>query len=266
MSTNDLFDLTGRVALVTGGNRGLGFGFASGAAKCGADVVIWGRSKDKNDLAAERLLEMGAGRVYSQSIDVASEAQVVDGMAEAVDVMGRVDGVIANAGFGSFAPFHEMTTQMYEDLLAVSQHGGFYTLREGVKHMKARADAGDAGGSLIVCGSLTIFQGHAGLEHYAAAKGALASMMRSIAVEYGGDGIRANMVCAGLFRTSMIDRGNEEHLDALRRVLEAKSPIPRWGEPADLEGITAYLLSDAARYHTGDLIIVDGGQSIVTLA
>src|SRR5215204_3221221 len=115
-------------------------------------------------------------------------------MAEAVEAMGRIDGVVSNAGGGGLVPFHEMSTDVYMDMINVAQHGGFYTLREAVRHMKARADAGDPGGSLIACGSLTIFQGHVGLEHYGAAKGALASMIRSIAVEYGRIGVRANMV------------------------------------------------------------------------
>jgi NAD(P)-dependent dehydrogenase (short-subunit alcohol dehydrogenase family) len=266
MATGDLFDLTGKVGLVTGANSGLGFGFASGIAKCGGDVVVWGRRKDKNEAAAEQLLAMGAGRVHTQCVDVSSEEQVVAGMAEAVEAMGRVDGVVANAGFATMAPFHEMTTEIYENLLAVSQHGGFFTLREGVRHMKARADAGDPGGSLIVCGSLTVFQGHSQLAHYGAAKAAMAAIMRSIAAEYGRDGIRANMVAAGLFYTPIMDALPAEELEGFEQLLAAKTPIPRWGYPSDLEGITAYLMSDSAKYHTGDMIVIDGGQSIVGIS
>ena len=265
MTALDLFDLTGKVGLVTGANSGLGFGFASGIAKCGGDVVVWGRRADKNEQAAEQLRKMGAGRVHCQSVDVADEAQVVAGMAEAIEAMGRIDGVVANAGGVSGAPLHKMSTQMYNDLLAVSQHGGFFTLREGVKHMKARADAGDPGGSIIVCGSLTTFMGHAGIAHYAAAKGAMASIMRSIAVEYGRDGIRANMVVAGLFYSGLFENAPDRVVEPLKQVMREKNPIPRMGYPEDLEGITAYLMSDCSKYHTGNLIVIDGGQSITTL-
>ena len=267
MGAAELFDLTGKVGLVTGANSGLGFGFASGIARCGGDVVVWGRRAQKNLEAAERLRKMGAGRVHCQSVDVSQEDQVVTGMAEAVEVMGRVDGVIVNAGLFARAPLHEMSTKMYEELLAVNQHGAFFTLREGVRHMKARADGGDPGGSVIVCGSLTTFLGHKGALHYGAAKGALASMMRSIAVEYGRDGIRANMVCAGTFHTSFgfADGPPDEVLEPIRQVMREKNPIPRLGYPEDLEGITAYLMSDCSKYHTGDLIVIDGGESIVTL-
>jgi len=264
MAAADLFDLTGKVGLVTGANSGLGFGFASGIAKCNGDVVVWGRRADKNEEAAALLREMGTGRVFTQAVDVASEDQVVAAMAEAVEEMGRVDGVVANAGGVSIAPFHEMTTDTYESLLAVSQHGGFFTLREGVKHMKARADAGDPGGSVIVCGSLTNIFGHALLAHYAAAKGALAGMMRCIAVEYGNDGIRANMVAAGLMYTGFMGGIPEEQMP-MTATLQESNPIPRWGYPADVEGITAYLMSDCSSYHTGDLIVIDGGQSKVSL-
>ncbi|MFI5047147.1 MAG: SDR family NAD(P)-dependent oxidoreductase [Acidimicrobiia bacterium] len=265
MSAADLFDLTGKVGLVTGANSGLGFGFASGIAKCGGDVVVWGRRADKNEEAAEQLLAMGAGRVHSASVDVSDEAAVVAGMADALEVMGRVDGVVANAGFVTSAPMHEMTTEMYTDMIATAQHGGFWTVREGVKHMVARAEAGDPGGSVIACGSLTTFMGHAGMVHYGAAKGAMAAIMRSLAIDGGQYGIRANTVCAGLFYNGPMMAAPEGALSGMEQLMEAKNPVPRMGKPEDLEGITAYLMSDVSAYHTGDTIVIDGGQSLMTL-
>lgn len=256
----NLFDLTGKVGLVTGGNQGLGLGFATGMAKCGADVVLWGRRAEKNAEAAAELRSHGV-RVHTQEVDVSDEQQVVEAMAACVAEMGRIDCVVANAGTNSHPDsFHEMSSSMYHDMLAVSQHGVFYTLREGVKHMKERADAGDPGGSLIACGSLMAIRGAARLEHYAAAKAAALAMIRGIAVEYGRHGVRANMVAAGYFDTELT---RSTHVDPARgKKLGARYPIPRVGEPSDLEGITAYLMSDASRYHTGDLIVVDGGLSI----
>jgi NAD(P)-dependent dehydrogenase (short-subunit alcohol dehydrogenase family) len=233
-------------------------------AKCGADVVVWGRRADRNEEAAEQLREMGAGRVYCQTVDVASEDQVVAGMQEARREMGRLDGVVANAGFSDLVPFHEMTTERYTALLDVNQHGAFFTLREAVKHMKARADSGDPGGSLILCGSLSNTCGVPAMAHYGAAKGAAAGIIRSIATEYGGDGIRANVVAAGAFWTGMME-GVPQDMVPLTQVLEEKNPIPGWGYPADVEGITAYLMSDSARFHTGDYIVIDGGQSVTVL-
>jgi NAD(P)-dependent dehydrogenase (short-subunit alcohol dehydrogenase family) len=265
VSAKDLFDLTGKVGLVTGANSGLGFGFASGMARCNADVVVWGRRADRNEEAARKLKELGAGRVLTATVDVTSEAQVVEGIADAVKQMGRLDCVVANAGHADMAPFHELSTERYGALLAVAQHGAFWTLREAVKHMKARADAGDPGGSLILCGSLSNFRGVPGMAHYGAAKGAAAGMIRSIAAEYGRDGIRANVVAAGAFYTGFMHSIPEDSIP-ITATLAAKNPIPRWGYPDDIEGITAYLMSDSSRFHTGDLIVIDGGQSIVVLS
>jgi NAD(P)-dependent dehydrogenase (short-subunit alcohol dehydrogenase family) len=265
VATKDLFDLTGKVGLVTGANSGLGLGFASGMARCNADVVIWGRRADKNEEAEKRLKELGAGRVLTATVDVTSEEQVVAGVADALKQMGRLDCVVANAGYADMAPFHEMTTERYDALLAVAQHGAFWTLREAVKHMKVRADAGDPGGSLILCGSLSNFRGVPGMAHYGAAKGAVAGMIRSIAAEYGRDGIRANVVSAGAFYTGFM-HGIPEDSIPITAALKTKNPIPRWGYPEDIEGITAYLMSDSSRFHTGDVIVVDGGQSIVVLS
>jgi NAD(P)-dependent dehydrogenase (short-subunit alcohol dehydrogenase family) len=255
-----LFDLSGKVGLVTGGNQGLGLGFATGMAKSGADVVLWGRRADKNAEAAAQLQAHGV-RVFTQEVDVRDEQAVVESMAAAVTEMGRIDCVVANAGTNSHPDsFHEMSSSMYHDLLAVSQHGVFYTLREAIKHMKDRADAGDPGGSLIACGSLMAIRGAARLEHYAAAKAAALAMVRGVAVEYGRIGVRANMVAAGYFDT---DLTRSTHVDPSRgRKLGSRYPIPRVGEPSDLEGITAYLMSDASSYHTGDLIVIDGGLSV----
>lgn len=265
MAASDLFDLTGKVGLVTGANSGLGFGFASGMARCGADVVVWGRRAAENEKAAEKLRRLGARRVTTASVDVSVEAQVVAGMQAAVVEMGRLDCVVANAGFVDGAPFHELTTERYEAMQAVAQRGSFFTLREAVKHMKARADAGDPGGSLILCGSLTNERGVPGLAHYGAAKGAAAAMIRSIAAEYGRIGIRANVVAAGTFYTGIMHGIPEDKLP-MTAAIKARNPIPRLGYPEDLEGITAYLMSDSSRYHTGDVIVIDGGQSVLVLS
>jgi NAD(P)-dependent dehydrogenase (short-subunit alcohol dehydrogenase family) len=129
-----------------------------------------------------------------------------------------------------------------------------------VRHMVARAEAGDAGGSLITCGSLTVTDGVPRIAHYAAAKGALAGVTRSLAVELGRYGIRSNMVLPGRIATNLGGTTPEEKhaLTERARVI----PIARFGTPEDCAGIVVYLLSDAASYHTGDLITVDGGLSV----
>lgn len=254
-----LFDLSGKKALVTGGNSGLGLGFAHGLAKQGADLMIWGRSAEKN-LAAETELRQHGGEVFGQVVDVASEDEVVRRMDEAVERMGRLDCVIANAGISSHRPsIVELDSKTYHDLLDINLHGAFYTLREGARHMVARAKAGEPGGSIIVCGSLSVFLGVPGMSHYAAAKGALASMMRSIAVELGPFGIRVNMIAPGYIKTSIGRDRQAGEISPLEKSFAERTPLQRIGYPQDFEAITAYLASDGAAFHTGDIIVIDGG-------
>jgi NAD(P)-dependent dehydrogenase (short-subunit alcohol dehydrogenase family) len=251
-----MFSLTGRVVLVTGGNAGIGLGFARGIARAGGDVVIWGRRPDRNAEAAAELRELGA-RVLAQEVDVSDEARVVEAMAVAVAEMGRVDGVIANAGMMSSAgTFVDMTTDEWRRLLAVNQDGAFVTMREGARHMKQRYDAGDPGGSLLFCASLSALTGSPGMQHYNASKGAMAAMSRGIAVEAGRYGIRCNVVCPGYTVSDTVQIPPDSPLfDHIRRY----SPMGRAGTPDDFEGIGVYFMSEWSRFHTGDLVVVEGG-------
>jgi NAD(P)-dependent dehydrogenase (short-subunit alcohol dehydrogenase family) len=255
---SNIFDLTGKVALVTGGNSGIGLGFAHGLAKAGADVVIWGR-REANNRTAEAALRLHGGRVASREVDVSAETEVVEGMRAAVAEMGRLDCVVANAGFATQSPFTEMTAEVYHRLLNVNLHGAFYTLREAAKHMVARARAGDPGGSLILCGSGSIYQGVPTMAHYGTAKGALNSLAKALAAELGPHGIRANVIAPGFIITEMTQA--DPALGAqIAAAVAAKAPLGRAGRPEDLEGAVVYLASDASRYHTGDTLVIDGGK------
>ncbi len=251
------WDMSGKVVVVTGGNAGIGLGFARGIARAGGDVVIWGRRQEKNEAAAAQLAEFGV-KVLPQAVDVADEARVVSAMAEAVAQMGRVDGVIANAGMMTPQPsFLDMSSEAYHRLLSVNQHGAYYAAREGARHMKARFDAGDPGGSILFCASLSALTGSVGMQHYNAAKGAIASLARGIAVEAGRYAVRCNTVCPGYtVSETVIDPGPDSPLG---RQVRDGTPIPRFGAPEDFEGIGVYFMSDASRFHTGDLVKVDGG-------
>ena len=141
---NALFDCTGKVTLVTGGNGGLGLGFAMGCAKMGSDIVIWARNAEKSAVAREQLLEAGAGRVEACEVDVSSEEQVIEGYRKLKADFGRLDCVFANSGRSSkSASFLTMDSAEWHDLLNVSLHGAFYTLREGAKLMVERAETGE---------------------------------------------------------------------------------------------------------------------------
>ena len=256
-----LFDLTGKVVLATGANSGLGLGFLQGCAKQGADVVVWGRRADRNAVALDALKALGAPRGHAEAVDVSDEAQVDAAMASTLAAMGRVDCVFANAGIVSRAPaFADMTSAMYHELLNVSLHGAFYTLRAACRHMRERAQTGDPGGSIVICGSLSIFHGLQGMEHYAAAKGALAAMMKSIAVEMGPYQVRANMLAVGFIVTGLMD--NHPDTQSVVDHYASVSPIGRAGELSDMEGPAAYLASDASSWHSGDILVLDGGRSV----
>jgi NAD(P)-dependent dehydrogenase (short-subunit alcohol dehydrogenase family) len=232
----------------------------------GADVVVWGRRADKNAEAAEQLKAAGAPRAHHDSVDVADEAAVAESFAKTVEVMGRVDCVFANAGFTSRAEaFPDMTSEMYHELMNVNLHGSFYTLREASRHMRARAQAGDPGGSLVVCGSLSIFHGIQGMEHYAGAKGALSAMVKGLAVEMGQYKVRANMIAPGFIVTGFMDGADAAQADAVIKHFSSITPLGRPGYPADIEGPAAYLCSDASAFHTGDILVVDGGRTVKSL-
>ena len=254
------FDLTGKVALVTGGNRGIGYGMAEALAQSGADVVIWGSNAERNADAEKRLSAHG-GKVFSQTVDVAEESQVVDAMAAAAHHMGRLDTVIANAGIGRGAPsFVEMSTETYRKVLSVNLDGVFFTFREACRHMVERAKAGDKGGSIIGIASLAAIEGAARNEAYAATKGAVISMMKSVAVEHARYGVRANAILPGWIATDMT-AGAQENAAFAEKVIP-RVPARRWGEPADFGGIAVYLASDASSYHSGDTFVIDGAYSI----
>jgi NAD(P)-dependent dehydrogenase (short-subunit alcohol dehydrogenase family) len=253
----NIFDLTGKVALVTGGNSGIGLGFARALARAGAEVMIWGRRAEANAAAVEKL---GAfGKVVADVVDVSDEVAIVAGMARLIDRMGRLDIVVANAGIATTSPFAEMDAATYHGLLNVNLHGAVFTLREAAKHMVARAAAGDPGGSMILCGSGSIFQGVPTLAHYAIAKGALNALSKTLAAELGPHGVRCNVIAPGFIQTEMT-MGDPAVGAYLTEMVTAKTPLGRAGTPEDLEGAVVYLASDAARYHTGDTLVIDGGK------
>jgi NAD(P)-dependent dehydrogenase (short-subunit alcohol dehydrogenase family) len=253
------FDLSGKVALVTGGNGGIGLGMAEGLAQAGAKVAVWGMNPEKN-AKAEAALKAHGGEVLVQQVDVADEAQVVAGVAEVAARFGRLDFCAANAGVGGGAPFEEMTTEKWRRVTTVNLDAVFWTLREAVKPMLERAKAGEPGGSLVVTSSTSAIHGAPRNQAYAATKGGVLSMVRGLAVEYARHGIRANSILPGWIATDMT--AGLQAWDTFNEKAIGRVPMRRWGQGDDFAGIAVYLASDASRFHTGDSFVIDGGYTI----
>ena len=251
------FDLTGRVALITGGNSGIGLGMARGLVASGAQVCIWGTNPDKNAKALEELSQIGP-KVTVQVCDVAEEQQVDSGFARALADHGRVDGCFANAGIPSRgAAFDELSTESWNRVIAVNQSGVFYTFRAAAKHMKERAAQGDAFGRLVGTASLAAISGQARGQDYAATKGGLVSMIKALAVEYARYGVTAHTILPGWIDTDMTERtlANPKFVENVKK----RVPMRRWGEPEDFSALAIYIMSTASSYHTAETFLIDGG-------
>jgi NAD(P)-dependent dehydrogenase (short-subunit alcohol dehydrogenase family) len=250
------FDLRGQVALITGGNSGIGLGFAEGLAAAGSDIAIWGTNAQKNEAAVQQLARHGV-RVQSFICDVGDEEQVEASFAATVDALGKIDSCFANSGVGGRAPsFIEMTAEEWHRVTRVNLDGVFYTLRAAARHMVARGE----GGSLVVTASLAAIQGQAKGQHYAATKGGVIAMMKACAIEFARYGISSNAILPGWVETGMTEQLFQ--WDRFRDNVLSRMPLRRWGTPADFSPIAVYLASPATRFHTGEVHLIDGGYSI----
>ncbi|HHZ62419.1 MAG: 2-deoxy-D-gluconate 3-dehydrogenase [Dehalococcoidia bacterium] len=248
------FDLTGKVALITGGNSGIGLGMAEGLASAGADVCIWGTNPEKNAAAEKTLLALG-GKAVAIRCDVSQEEEVQSAFAETVKIFGKVDSCFANAGAGGGAPFQDFPTDVWKRVMGINLDGTFFTFRAAAKHM---IDQGE-GGRLIGTSSTSAIHGAARNEAYAASKGAMLAMTRGLAVELARYKITANTIIPGWIETAMTAPrvGNELFED---RVMK-RVPVRRWGQPKDFAGIAVYLASSASDYQTGEEFVIDGGYT-----
>lgn len=251
------FDLTGKVAVITGGNGGIGLGYARGIAAAGADVSIWGTNPDKNAAAEAELQEINPS-ASALRCDVSDEKQVEESMAAVVERYGRVDACFPNAGIGTQNQkgFHEHSNEDWFSVIDVNLHGVFFALRAATRQMIAQGE----GGSLVLTSSGTAIQGAARGQAYAATKGAMLAMMMGLSVEMARYKINANAVIPGWIDTAMTER--LFNWDKFVDNVMPRIPMRRWGVPDDFGAIAVYLMSDAARWHTGDVIKIDGGFSI----
>lgn len=257
---NDLFDLTGKVALVTGGNGGIGIGMAEGIARQGGTVVIWGTNEEKNAKAVERLSQTGS-QIRAARVDVSDENAVKGGVAAILDEFGRLDTAIANAGISiRRKDLFDISIDDFRKMEGINLHGVLFTLREAARHMVERCKDGDPGGSLVGMASTAAVHGAARNEHYAATKGAVVTMCRAMAVELARYKISVNSICPGWVRSEMTS--GAQAWDKFNENVISRVPMGGWADGEDFSAIAAYLASPASRFHTGDTLVIDGGYTI----
>lgn len=253
------FNLDGKVALITGGNGGIGLGMAKGLASAGAAVCIWGTRAEKNEAALAALEGYGV-KTAAAVVDVSDEHAVQSAFADTLKRFGRVDACFANAGVGARGTaFERMTTEEWEPILGVNLYGTFYTLRAAAGHMVERSNNGDPGGRLVSTASLAAISGQARGEHYAATKGAMVSMTKALAVEYARHGVTAHTLLPGWIATEMTEATFAN--DKFTANVMPRIPMRRWGTGDDFAGIAAYIASDASAYHTAETFLIDGGYA-----
>ncbi len=256
----NLFNLEGRVAVVTGGNGGIGLGMAEGLVQHGCDVSIWGTSAEKNAAALEQLKIHGT-HVTAIRCDVSDPEAVAASFQETLEAHGRVDGCFANAGIGGRGTrFDEMETAEWDRLIDVNLNGVFYTFKHAARHMRERAETGDAFGRLVGTASLAAISGQPRGQHYAATKGGLVSMIKALAVEYARYGVTAHTILPGWIETAMTEASF--NWDKFVDNVIPRIPMRRWGQPEDFAAIAVYIMSSASSYHTSENFLIDGGYSV----
>ncbi len=233
---------------------------AEGLSQHGAHVIIWGTNAEKNKAAVAHVTAQG-GKATSAIVDVADEAVVKSAMVDILDTYGRLDQAIANSGISlPRKDLFDISIEDFRRMEDVNIHGVLFTLREAARHMIARHNEGDSGGSLVGIASTAAIHGAARNEHYGMTKGAVVSMLRAMAVELAPKGIRVNAVCPGWTRSGMTEK--LETWDKFNDQVIGRVPFGGWADGEDFAGIAVYLASRASRFHLGDTIVIDGGYTI----
>ncbi len=256
----NLFDLTGRVAVITGGNGGIGLGIAEALAQQGATVSIWGRNAEKNAKAVAGILAKG-DKAEAHLCDVTDKASIEAAFQATLQNNGRIDGCFANAGVsgGAWQSFVDRDEAEWRRMFATNLDGVVNSFKPIVRHMIERASKGDAFGRLVATSSMASLFGTARNEHYAATKAGVNAIIKALAVEHARYGITANAILPGWITTDMTER-----LSSNPKFMEnviPRIPMRRFGKPEDFGGIACYLMSETSRYHTADLFVIDGAYS-----
>ncbi len=251
---NNLFALSGQVAIVTGGGRGLGRAMALGLAEAGATVVVGGRTPETLAETVAEIARQG-GRADFQQMDVQDEEAGAALLKKTLDTFGRLDILINNAGVAPTQPAADISTREWDRVLDINLGSQFRLCRQAAEVMRSAGS-----GSIINIASVLGAMAGRGVAHYCASKGGLIQMTRALALEWAPDNIRVNCLAPGFFQTDMTRAQQED--PATRKFLLRKIPFGRLGRPQEVVGAAVFLASPAAAYVTGSTVYVDGGYSI----
>ncbi len=253
--TSNMFDLSGKTAIVTGGNGGIGLGIAMGLARAGADVVVAARNRDKTAGALEQLRGVGV-RALGLSTDVAEEASVAAMVEATMEEFGGIDILVNNAGIGIRKAPQDYTLEEWNRVIDINLNGVFLCSRDVYPHM-----AKEGGGKIINIGSMTSIFGSDWVASYSSSKGGVVQLTKSLAVAWASDNIQVNAILPGWIHTDLtapIKTNSPQRYD----FIESRIPHGRWGEPDEMAGTAVFLAAPASDYVTGVSIPVDGGYSV----
>jgi 2-deoxy-D-gluconate 3-dehydrogenase len=248
------FDLHGKVAIVTGGNGGIGLGIARGLAQAGADLVVAARNPDKTRLAVEQLSGLGV-RAIGLSVDVTDGAQLQQMVSDSVDALGSVDILVANAGVNIRKRPETYSIDEWSTVIATNLTAVFASCHAVYPHFKARGH-----GKILTIGSMSSIFGMELGAPYSATKGGVVQLTRSLASAWAHDNIQVNCILPGWIDTDLT-RGAREAIPRLDESVVDRTPQKRWGRPEDLAGAALFYCSAASDFVTGTALPVDGGFS-----
>ena len=249
-----MFDLKGKVAIVTGGNGGIGLGMARGLTVAGAHVVLAARNREKSR-AAVADIERAGGAATAIDVDVASEASVATLIKTTTDRLGRIDILVNNAGINVRKPAHELALEEWRRVLDTNLTSAYLCSRAVYPAMKRAG-----GGKVINIGSMMSIFGAAFAPAYGASKGGIVQLTKSLATAWARDNIQVNAVLPGWIDTELTRRAREE-VPGLNESVLRRTPAGRWGVQEDMAGVAVFLASAASDFITGAAIPVDGGYS-----
>ncbi len=250
-----LFDLKGRVALVTGGNGGIGLGMARGLAEAGAAVAVAGRNQAKSEAAAAELASLGV-KTAVFTVDVTEEAQCRRMVEDTVAQLGRLDILVSNAGINIRKPPQDYALAEWRQVIDTNLTSTFACAQAAYPTMKAAG-----GGKIITIGSMLSIFGAGFAAAYGASKGGVVQLTKALATSWAKDNIQVNAVLPGWIDTDMT-RAAREQVRGLNSMVLMRTPVGRWGVPADMAGVAVFLASPASDFITGTAIPVDGGYSV----